>query len=116
MIAGALARVTCQAVDKIGLVKPMPICMVPTDEKGYFFATLPSLSDLVDQHLNLKDCKAFLEGSPLETCNVPTDVNKGISGAPFTRYGILKEKYTKLYSVGPFFYTPAAEPVPNNGY
>ena len=114
MSAGALAKVTCQIVDEIGLEKTLPVCSVPTDAKGYFFATVSSLS-LLDKSLKLKDCKAFLESSPLETCNVPTDVNKGITGSPFSSYRVLTEKPTKLYFVGPFFFTSEPKSVPN-GY
>ncbi|XVF18294.1 hypothetical protein REPUB_Repub11eG0008900 [Reevesia pubescens] len=116
-IQGAVAKVTCQAVDEIGLEKTLPICSTPTDAKGYFFATVSSLS-LVDKSLKIKNCKAFLEKSPLESCNVPTDVNKGITGALLSgSYRLLNEKHTKLYSVGPFFYTPNQPiSIPNNGY
>jgi len=117
MIAGALVKVTCQVVDGIGLEKTLPICSVPTDSNGYFFETLSSLTHLLGTTLKLKGCKAFLQGSPLETCNVPTDVNNGISGAPFTNYHILNEKQIMLYNMGPFFYTSAPQSVPtNNGY
>ncbi|XWS27483.1 hypothetical protein CRYUN_Cryun26dG0119100 [Craigia yunnanensis] len=112
-IQGALAKVTCKAVDEIGLEKTLPICSVPTDAKGYLFTTLSSLS-LVDKSLKLKDCKAFLESSPLKTCNVPTDVNKGITGAPSSSYSVLNEKHTKLYSVGPFFFASEPKSVPND--
>ncbi|XP_022717827.1 proline-rich protein 3-like [Durio zibethinus] len=114
-IQGALAKVTCQAVDEIGHEKTLPICSVPTDAKGYFFATVSSLS-VADKSLKLKDFKAFLERSPLETCNVPTNVNKGITGAPLSvSYRVLNEKHSKLYSVGPFFFTSEPISVPN-GY
>nr|KJB61381.1 hypothetical protein B456_009G355800 [Gossypium raimondii] len=75
--------------------------------KGYFFTTISAL--------NLKDCEAFLEKSPLESCNVPKDVNKGISGAPFSGYRVLNQKHTKLYSLRPFFFTSEPKSVPN-GY
>ncbi|MBA0844807.1 hypothetical protein Goarm_005753, partial [Gossypium armourianum] len=106
-IAGASAKVKCVAVDEVGLEKNVPICSVVTDAKGYFFTTISAL--------NLKDCEAFLEKSPLESCNVPTDVNKGISGAPFSGYRVLNQKHTKLYSLGPFFFTSEPKSVPN-GY
>lgn len=60
----------------------------------------------------LKDCKVKLEKSPLETCNIPTDVNKGLTGALFSSYRILHDKKIKLYSVGPFFYTSEPKPTP----
>ncbi|XP_016684031.1 protein SEED AND ROOT HAIR PROTECTIVE PROTEIN [Gossypium hirsutum] len=85
-MAGALGKVKCVAVDEVGLGKTVPICSV-----------------------------AFLEKSPLESCNVPIDVNKGISGAPFSGYRVLNQKHTKLYSLGPFFFTSGPKSV-RNGY
>ncbi|KAA8549135.1 hypothetical protein F0562_000819 [Nyssa sinensis] len=85
----------------------------PTDAKGYFFATLTS-SELEDT-LKLTECKAFLENSPLETCKVPSDVNKGISGALLSSYRLLNDKHMKLYSVAPFFYTSEPNPI-SKGY
>ncbi|XVF79383.1 hypothetical protein PTKIN_Ptkin14bG0217800 [Pterospermum kingtungense] len=111
-IPRALAKVTCEAVDEVGVVKTVPICSIPTDAKGYFYATVSS----VNESLKLKDCKAFLESSPENNCNVPTDVNKGITGFPISGdvYRVLNDKHTKLYSAQPFFYT-SYEPksVPN---
>ncbi|XP_028069357.1 proline-rich protein 3-like [Camellia sinensis] len=59
----------------------------------------------------LTECKVLLEKSPLETCKVPADVNKGISGAPLSSFRLLKDENIKLYSVGPFFYTSEPKPV-----
>ncbi|KAJ8749673.1 hypothetical protein K2173_026322 [Erythroxylum novogranatense] len=103
----AVAKITCSAVGQNGYEATSFSCL--TDAKGYFFKTLP---DLDDDKLKLTDCKAFLESSPLETCKLPTDVNKGITGAIFSNYRILNDKKIKLFSVGPFFYTsePASTP------
>ena len=77
---GALARITCLAVDMNGYESaPFSVLSHPTDAKGYFFATM-SPSELEDAW-KLTECKAFLKKSPEETCNVPTDVNNGMSGA-----------------------------------
>ncbi|XVF79386.1 hypothetical protein PTKIN_Ptkin14bG0218100 [Pterospermum kingtungense] len=113
-IPRALAKVTCVAVDEVGVEKIVPICSVPTDAKGYFYATVSSLND---SNLKLKDCKAILESSPEPKCNVPTDVNKGITGFPISGdvYRVLNDKHTKLYSAQPFFYTSETKSVPN-GY
>ncbi|XP_021280881.1 proline-rich protein 1-like [Herrania umbratica] len=111
-IQGALAKITCKAVDKVGVEKTLSICSGATDAKGYFFATL-SQSGLVDK-LKLKDCKAYLESSPLKTCNIPTNDNKGIDGAPLSNFRVLNKKMN-LYSVGPFFYTSEAKSA-TNGY
>ncbi|KAJ8899098.1 hypothetical protein K2173_010251 [Erythroxylum novogranatense] len=103
-IQGAVARIACSTVDQNGYEATPFSCLTDeTDAKGYFFRTL-SLSGL-DDKLQLTDCKAFLERSPLDTCNLPTDVNKGISGALLSTYRVLAEKKIKLFSVGPFFYT-----------
>ncbi|XWS31755.1 hypothetical protein CRYUN_Cryun23aG0103200 [Craigia yunnanensis] len=72
------------------------------DAKGYFIATLSPHE--VKENRRLKECKAFLELSPSETCDVPTNVNKGISGAPLGYYHLLHDKNMKLFSVGPFFF------------
>nr|KJB09422.1 hypothetical protein B456_001G140900 [Gossypium raimondii] len=101
-IQGASATITCKAVDEVGAERTVSICSKATDAKGYFFATL---SDQGRDKLKLKECKAYLKSSPLESCNVPTNVNKAIEGALLSAFRVLKEKKAKLYSVGPFFYT-----------
>ncbi|KAL4384426.1 hypothetical protein GQ457_15G021430 [Hibiscus cannabinus] len=111
--AGALATITCKAVDEVGMEKTISICSKPTDAKGYFFAPL---SDLGRDKLELRECKAYLKSSPLATCNVPCNVNKAIEGALLSGFRVLNEKKTKLYSVGPFFYTSQAQPAPKYGY
>ncbi|KAK9282569.1 hypothetical protein L1049_005490 [Liquidambar formosana] len=114
-LEGAVARITCLAVDENGYEKaPFSIMSEASDKKGYFFATW-SPSDELEDNWKLAECKAFLEDSPLETCKVPTDVNEGISGAPLASYRLLNHNNMNLYSVGPFFYT--SQPGPNsNGY
>ncbi|XP_058010122.1 protein SEED AND ROOT HAIR PROTECTIVE PROTEIN-like isoform X2 [Hevea brasiliensis] len=109
-IQGAVTRVTCLAVDENGYeTAPFSVLSYPSDAKGYFFATLyPSQ---ISNDLKIAECKAFLEDSPLQNCKVPTDVNKGISGALLSAYRLLKNKNMRLYSVGPFFYT-TEEPSP----
>ena len=92
---------------------PFSVLSPPTDAKGYFL-TIVSPSELEDAW-KLTECKAFLEKSPLETCNVPTDVNNGIRGASLSPYHLLEDKNMKLSSVGPFVYTPKPKPV-SNGY
>ncbi|XVF79389.1 hypothetical protein PTKIN_Ptkin14bG0218400 [Pterospermum kingtungense] len=112
-IPKALAKVICEAVDEVGVEKTAPICSVQTDAKGYFYAIVSS----INESLKLKDCKAFLESSPETNCNVPTDMNKGITGFPISgdAYRVLNDKHTKLYSAQPFFYTSETNPAPN-GY
>ncbi|XVE73360.1 hypothetical protein DITRI_Ditri11bG0111800 [Diplodiscus trichospermus] len=113
-IEGALARITCLSVDENGYEKPYSVYSGKTDAKGYFFATLSPLG-LYDQLTKLRDCKAFLESSPVGNCNVPVDVNKGITGAPLSDFRVLDQKRMKLYSVGPFFFCSEPNSVPN-GY
>ncbi|WRX07950.1 hypothetical protein QQP08_000437 [Theobroma cacao] len=114
-IQGALVRITCLAVAENGYEKTHSVCSGETDAKGYFFAPLSPLGLDDDSQLKLTECKAFLESSPSETCNVPVDVNKGISGAPLSDFRVLNQKRMKLYSVGPFFFTDEANSV-SNGY
>ncbi|PPS20181.1 hypothetical protein GOBAR_AA00383 [Gossypium barbadense] len=115
-IQGALARITCLVVDENGYEKTHSVCSGETDAKGYFFARLsPSISE--DGSLSkLTECKALLESSPLETCNVPVNVNKGISGVPLSDFRILNHIRIKLYSVGPFFFTSQPNNSVPNGY
>ena len=108
--AGALAKLTCKAVDEVGVEKTLFICSGATDAKGYFFATVSHLDKV-----KLRECKAYLQSSPLKTCNVPTNVNKAIDGALLSAFRVLKEKRVKLYSVRPFFYTSEAKS-DSNGY
>lgn len=56
----------------------------------------------------LQESPFLLESSPLKTCNVPTDMNFGITGAPLSAYHILHDKKIKLYSMRTFFYTSTA--------
>ena len=63
----------------------------------------------------LTECKAFLKKSPEETCNVPTNVNNGMSGALLSSFHLLEDKNMKMFSVGPFVYNPETIPV-SNGY
>ncbi|MFQ6665157.1 hypothetical protein Gotur_031995 [Gossypium turneri] len=97
-------RITCVAVDEFGYeTAPFSFLSDATDENGYFFATLtpPEIND----KMQLRECKAFLENSPLEACKVPTDVNKGIRGAILNSHRVLDQRKMRLYWVGPFFYT-----------
>lgn len=77
-----------------------------TDSNGYFFKALssPNLTD----GLKLKECKVFLDNSPMEDCKIPTDVNRGIRGALLNTFRILDHNNIKLFNVGPFFYTSEA--------
>nr|KJB41899.1 hypothetical protein B456_007G126500 [Gossypium raimondii] len=113
-VQGASAKITCKAVDEDGVEKSVSICSEATDERGYFIAPLSNkLSGL--EKLKVRECQAYLHSSPLKSCNVPTNVNRGIDGALLSAFRVLKEKKMKLYSVGPFFYTPQPQSTPT-GY
>ncbi|XVE73358.1 hypothetical protein DITRI_Ditri11bG0111600 [Diplodiscus trichospermus] len=104
-IEGAVARITCEGVDEYGYgTESLSILSCATDANGYFIATLSPYE--LKQKRRFRECKAFLELSPSETCDVPTDVNKGISGAPLANYRLLHDKNIKLFTVGPFFFIP----------
>ncbi|KAL1810245.1 hypothetical protein ACET3Z_027235 [Daucus carota] len=111
-IKDAIARLTCLAVDKKGYeTAPFSILSKPADAKGYYFATLSPAE--LEQGWRLTKCKVFLEKSPLESCNVPTDVNKGKTGATLRSPRLLKTM--NLYSIPAFVYTsdaPAAAAIP----
>ncbi|XP_058083627.1 protein SEED AND ROOT HAIR PROTECTIVE PROTEIN-like [Magnolia sinica] len=103
-LQGAVVRVTCMGYDENGHeLAPYTTLCEATDKNGYFFMALAhSEMDC------LSECKAYLESSPSETCNVPTNVNNGMSGALLGSYGLLNDKKMKLCTVGPFVYTTGA--------
>ncbi|KAE8681633.1 GBGE184-like protein [Hibiscus syriacus] len=108
-LGGAVTRITCEGVDEYGYeTESFSILSSATDEKGYFFATI-SPYELEDHNRRLRNCRVFLELSPSEACGVPTDVNKGISGAPIGTFSRLHDKNIKLFTVGPFFFVPRQE-------
>ncbi|KAF5731419.1 hypothetical protein HS088_TW18G00096 [Tripterygium wilfordii] len=112
-LPGAVAKIICIAVDVLGYETRLPVSTCKTDAKGYFFSTLDY--SLLKDRLKLRECKAFIESSPLEYCKVPTDVNKGMTGALLSTYRILNDRKMKLYSINPFFYTNEPKSVPS-GY
>ncbi|KAK4357227.1 hypothetical protein RND71_022837 [Anisodus tanguticus] len=70
-----------------------------------------------DQSCKITQCKAFLESSSLESCDVPTDENKGKTGALLTSYRLLNgKKSTLFYSVDPFVYTSDDSNYKREGY
>ncbi|KAL8101017.1 hypothetical protein AgCh_033048 [Apium graveolens] len=109
-LKGAVARVTCLTTRPNGYESaPISISSSPADAKGYF---LVMLSQLIRNGRRIKECKAFLEKSPMETCKEPTNINNGTSGALLRAPRLLKN--INLYSVAPFFYTTQSN-LPN-GY
>ncbi|CAN0889067.1 Protein SEED AND ROOT HAIR PROTECTIVE PROTEIN [Linum grandiflorum] len=130
MCAGAVARITCLAEDEQGYeTAPFSVSSTPSDAKGYYFTTLylSQLSNAVNYHIKLKECKAFLESSPEGCkCKYPTDANGGVNGAPLTSYRVLDEKQMKLYTIKPLVFStssaddpelaPADAPFSPDGY
>ncbi|KAL5560923.1 hypothetical protein UlMin_030670 [Ulmus minor] len=119
-LEGAMARITCVAEKNGYELSPFSVSSQVSDEKGFFFATLPISK--IGENLKIKECKAFLEDSPLESCQVPTDANNGISGASLSSssFRFLQDKQMRLYTVGPFIFSTEPDSVPNdsvpNGY
>ncbi|XP_017224226.1 protein SEED AND ROOT HAIR PROTECTIVE PROTEIN [Daucus carota subsp. sativus] len=111
-IKDAIARITCLAVDKKGYeTAPFSILSKPADAKGYYFAKLSPAE--LEKGWRLTQCKVFLEKSPLKSCNVPTDVNHGKTGATLSSPRLLKTM--NLYSIPAFVYTsdaPAVAAIP----
>ncbi|KAK2649546.1 hypothetical protein Ddye_017035 [Dipteronia dyeriana] len=58
-------------------------------------SALPN-SILNKDKLKITECKVLLESSPLKTCKVPTNINKGLTGSPLHTYRLLKDKKMKL--------------------
>ncbi|PKI40174.1 hypothetical protein CRG98_039426 [Punica granatum] len=109
-LKGALARISCLAVDTRGYeTAPFSILSKPADANGYFLATL-SPSE-VEDGWRLSECKAFLHSSPVSSCAVPTDANRGISGALLSSYTLINNGKMKLYSTRPFVYSPGSRPI-----
>ncbi|KAL4308508.1 hypothetical protein GQ457_01G026630 [Hibiscus cannabinus] len=89
-----------------------------TDPKGYFFAELQGYEmshSLLDHPL--QSCVVKLVGSPLESCNVMSNVNYGLYGSPL-RYES-KRLYRKdsdvvIYAAGPLAFRPANCPAPTH--
>ncbi|CAL9237298.1 unnamed protein product [Arabidopsis halleri] len=108
-LQGAVARVTCERADEYGYeAEDVTVLSQATDAKGYFLATLSS-SEVKDYKkvMKIKECRAFLELSPSDTCSFPTEINRGISGAILQNYRLLENKLKmKLFTVGPFVFSP----------
>ncbi|XP_010506792.1 PREDICTED: proline-rich protein 3-like [Camelina sativa] len=110
-LQGAVARVTCERADEYGYeAEDVTVLSQATDAKGYFLATLSS-SEVKDSYskkvMRIKECRAFLELSPSDTCSFPTEINRGISGAILQNYRLLEFKLKmKLFTVGPFVFSP----------
>ncbi|PIN14598.1 hypothetical protein CDL12_12778 [Handroanthus impetiginosus] len=82
-----------------------------TDKNGYFYAQLKGFSmshSFLDHPLH--SCKVKLVSSPLDTCNLLTNVNYGLYGAPL-RYEDKRIRGANyegvIYAAGPLAFRPA---------
>ncbi|XP_074266459.1 non-classical arabinogalactan protein 30 [Silene latifolia] len=81
-----------------------------TSEEGYFYAKLDgfAMRDPLLDH-PLQACAVKLVDSPLETCDVFTNINYGIKGASlrYEKKSFVTENYqTVIYSAGPLAFRP----------
>ncbi|KAK4787843.1 hypothetical protein SAY86_011676 [Trapa natans] len=97
-IQGAVVQLVCKNTKK-KLVQT-----AKTNQNGYFILTAPKT---ISSYAYSK-CTVTLVSSPLSSCNKPSILNGGKSGAllkPRKSFEINKVPYT-LYSVGPFAFEP----------
>lgn len=99
---------TCETADEYGYeAEDVTVLSQATDAKGYFLATLSPSEVKNYKKVNIKECRAFLELSPADTCSFPTEINRGISGAILQKYRLVENKLRmKLFTVGPFVFSP----------
>ncbi|KAJ8444010.1 hypothetical protein Cgig2_020856 [Carnegiea gigantea] len=103
-VRGATARVTCLALNVRGYESaPFSVVTPRTDERGFFHINLGKYQLA---NYRLRSCRVFLEAPAPGICNVPTDINHGLTGAPLTNYRPLGD-LSALYFVGPFVYNPS---------
>ncbi|KAG7531164.1 hypothetical protein ISN44_Un55g000610 [Arabidopsis suecica] len=111
-IQGAKVKVVCPIVDSHEkLVAKVTISSYPTDLKGYFYFITYGLSHKVK---NISSCKVKLESSPVYTCKTPTNVNKGVTGAPLSPENskFLSHDNLTLYTLEPFYFSSPVAPKP----
>ncbi|XP_059301986.1 non-classical arabinogalactan protein 30-like [Lycium ferocissimum] len=82
-----------------------------TDKNGYLFAPLEGFK-MGNSYLDhpLHSCRVKLVDSPLKNCDVFTNVNYGITGAPlrFLDKTLRRSNYEAvIYAAGPFAFRPA---------
>ncbi|XP_010523958.1 PREDICTED: proline-rich protein 3-like [Tarenaya hassleriana] len=112
-IKGAKAKLVCSEVDSYGKNKEeVVLYSKQTDGKGYFELTVTEV---------VKDialCRVKLHSSPMATCKNPTNVNKGLTGAPLSLYNYrtFPDRNLKMYSVGPFYFTGSEHAPPHPNY
>ncbi|KAG9151367.1 hypothetical protein Leryth_027068 [Lithospermum erythrorhizon] len=99
-LANATVKLVC-AKDKFHMVQK-----VKTDKNGYFYMVPPKLTTA-----GIGICKVLLAKSSSAKCSVPTNLHKGLKGAPLvlpppTKIPIVSKKIA-LFTVGPFAYEAA---------
>ena len=113
-IASAKVSVICKnKKDQVSFYKSFE-----TDGNGYFFAELEGFQmshSLLDHPL--QSCRVKLVSSPLENCNLLSNINHGLYGSPL-RYES-KRLYRKdyevvIYAAGPLAFRPAHCPAPTH--
>ncbi|CAH2057663.1 unnamed protein product [Thlaspi arvense] len=111
-IQGGRVKVVCPIVDSYGkLVAKVTISSYPTDLKGYFYFITYGLSHKLK---NINGCKVKLESSPVSTCKIPTNVNKGVIGVPlsFDNSNFHSRDNLNLYTLEPFYFSSPVVPKP----
>ncbi|KAL9688152.1 hypothetical protein QQ045_032567 [Rhodiola kirilowii] len=105
-IAGATVGVICR--DHKGSAKYYKA--FDTDSSGYFYGQLAGFT--MDHYLldhPLHSCTVKLVSSPLDTCNILTNVNNALNGAPlrFENKVVREKKYEAvIYAAGPLAFRP----------
>ncbi|XVE69464.1 hypothetical protein DITRI_Ditri09bG0154400 [Diplodiscus trichospermus] len=113
-IASATVSVICKNnKDQVSFYKAFE-----TDGKGYFFAELEGLqmSNSLSDHPILS-CRVKLVSSPLEKCNLLSNVNYGLYGSPlrYERKKLYRKDYeVEIFAAGPLAFRPAHCPAPTH--
>ncbi|EOY17706.1 Pollen Ole e 1 allergen and extensin family protein [Theobroma cacao] len=113
-IASAKVSVICRNdMDQVSFYKAFE-----TDGNGYFFAELEGFQmshSLLDHPL--QSCRVKLVSSPLENCNLLSNVNYGLNGSPlrYENKRLHRKDYeVVVYAAGPLAFRPANCPAPTN--
>lgn len=99
-VSGAKVSVICESYkNRVSYHKTFQ-----TDTQGYFYAELDGykMNHMLLDH-PLQSCFVKLVSSPIESCNILTNVNYGINGATL-RY---ENKRLVYYAAGPLAFRPA---------
>ncbi|OMO96238.1 Pollen Ole e 1 allergen/extensin [Corchorus olitorius] len=113
-IASAKISVICKnEYDQVSYYKAFE-----TNGKGYFFAELKEykMGNSILEH-PLQSCKVKLVSSPLENCNLLSNVNYGMDGSPLLyekKRLYRKDRDVVIYAAGPLAFRPAQCPAPTH--